>query len=293
MRRMPARRFAFAVLCAAALAAAGAIPAAAQTYRDRGAYLVNALAACGNCHTPRDPLGNPLAGMELAGGHEFDIEAGHIVGTNITPDQETGIGTWTVGQIVNSLRNGARPDGTIIGPPMPISFYRDLSDRDAEAIALYLKSVKPVRHKVARSQYRVPLPPGYGPPVRHVAEPNRGDKMAYGAYLAGPVAHCMECHTPRQGPHLDIGRLGVGGRTFTDFGNAGAQTISRNITPDREAGLGKWSDADIKAAILLGKRPDGSDLSRTMPFAAYRAMTYQDVNAIVDYLRSLPPLKGP
>jgi len=262
-----------------------------QTYRERGAYLVETLGACGNCHTPRDAENRPIEGLELAGGREIDVEAGHAVGPNITPERDTGIGGWSLWQIVHALRNGKRPDGTIIGPPMPTLFYRGLSDRDAEAIAVYLKSLKPVRHAVLRSQYKVPLPPDYGPPVGHVAEPDRGDKIAYGAYLAGPVAHCLECHTPRNGPLLDLNRLGAGGREFPDFGNPGAVTISRNITPDPEMGLGKWSDADIKGAILLGHRPDGTRLARTMPFDAYNGMTSDDVNAIVDYLRTLKPVK--
>jgi mono/diheme cytochrome c family protein len=229
--------------------------------------------------------------MELAGGREFDFEAGHAVGPNITPDKQTGIGSWTVWQIVYALRNGKRPDGTIIGPPMPTEFYRQLSDRDAEAIAIYLKGLKPVRHAVARSVFKVPLPPSYGPPVSHVAEPDRRDKIAYGAYLAGPVAHCMECHTPRNGPQLELSRLGAGGREFPDFSNPGAITVSRNITPDPKAGLGQWSDADIKGAVLLGHRPDGTKLARTMPFDAYNNMSSDDVNAIVDYLRTLKPVK--
>lgn len=265
--------------------------AAAQTYRERGAYLVNTLGACGNCHTPHDAANEPIPGMELAGGRDFDFEAGHAIGPNITPDKQTGIGSWTVWQIVYALRNGKRPDGTIIGPPMPTEFYRQLSDRDAEAIAVYLKGLQPIRHAVARSVFKVPLPPSYGPPVSHVAEPDRRDKIAYGAYLSGPVAHCMECHTPRNGPQLDLSRLGAGGREFPDFGNPGAITVSRNITPDPEAGLGQWSDADIKGAILLGHRPDGTKLARTMPFDAYTNMSSDDVNAIVDYLRSLKPLK--
>ena len=277
--------------CIVAVLAAGAGRGAAQTYRERGAYLVNAVAVCGNCHTPRDAANTPLPGMALAGGREFDIEAGHIVGSNITPDRETGIGHWSVGQIVYALRNGTRPDGTMIGPPMPIQFYRQLSDRDAEAIAIYLKSIKPVRHPVARSQYKVPLPSSYGPLVGHVAEPDRANKIAYGAYLAGPVAHCVECHTPRNGPHLDLSRIGVGGREFPDFGNPEGRTVSRNITPDSETGIGKWSDADVKRAILIGQRPDGTNLSRTMPSADYFNMTSDDVNAIVDYLRTLKPLK--
>jgi mono/diheme cytochrome c family protein len=284
------RRMALVALAAYALAVWGG-GSAAQTYRERGAYLVNAVAVCGNCHTPHDAANDPIADMELAGGREFDIEAGHIVGPNITPDRETGIGGWSVGQIVYALRNGKRPDGTLIGPPMPTRFYRQLSDRDAEAIAIYLKSLKPVRHEVARSRYNTPLPVSYGPVVGHVAEPDRHDKLAYGAYLAGPVAHCIGCHTPRDGPDLDLSRIGAGGRELPDFSNPGARTISRNITPDPETGIGKWSDADVKAAILLGHRPDGTKLSPTMPFDAYNGMSSDDVNAIVDFLRTLKPLK--
>jgi len=280
------------VAAAATLLMLLANPAAqAETRLERGAYLVNSLGACGNCHTPRDAKDQPVAGMELAGGREFDIEIAHIVGPNITPDKETGIGDWTEGQIVNALRNGKRPDGTTIGPPMPVEMYRNLSDRDAEAIAAYLKSLKPVSHKVARSTYKVPLPPAYGPIVGHVGEPDRKDKIAYGAYLSGPVAHCVECHTPREKGKLVLDRIGAGGREFPDFANPGAVSVSRNITPDPGAGLGDWSDADIKRAILLGKRRDGTPLAGTMPFAAYNKMTSDDVNAIVFYLRSLPPLK--
>ena len=269
---------------------ANAAPTQAETYRERGAYLVTTLGACGNCHTPHDPQNRPVAGMELAGGREFDISLGHIVGPNITPDRATGIGAWSDGQIVYALRNGKRPDGSIIGPPMPIEMYRGLSDRDAQAIATYLRNLPPIRHEVARSRYNFPLPPSYGPVVGHVEEPDREDKIAYGAYLAGPVAHCLECHTPRDKGKLALDRLGVGGREFPDFDNPGAVTISRDITPE---GIGQWSDADVKGAILVGKRPDGNKLSRVMPFAAYNGMTSDDVNAIVDYLRTLKPVTAP
>jgi len=70
--------------------------AAAETLVERGAYLVTTVAACGNCHTPRDAAGKPMANMELAGGSEFeDGQIGHVVVRNITPDPETGIGRWT------------------------------------------------------------------------------------------------------------------------------------------------------------------------------------------------------
>jgi mono/diheme cytochrome c family protein len=281
------RRWQAAAICVVLAAAA---TARADTYRERGAYLVTTLGACGNCHTPRDAKNQPEPAMALAGGFVFDIDAGHIVGPNITPDRETGIGKWSDGQIVYALRNGKRPDGTTIGPPMPVEMYRGLSDRDAQAIAVYLRSLAPVRHEIARSQYKIPLPPAYGTVVSHVDEPDRADKIAYGAYLAGPVAHCLECHTPRDKGRLELDKLGAGGREFPDFGNPGATTISRNITPE---GIGEWSDADVKRAILVGERPDGTKLSRLMPFAAYNGMTSDDVNAIVDYLRTLKPVKTP
>jgi mono/diheme cytochrome c family protein len=233
-----------------------------------------------------------MAGMALAGGFEFDDgPIGHVVGPNITSDAETGIGRWTEAQIVTALRDGKRPDGTIIGPPMPIRAYRQLSDRDAEAVAAYLLSLKPIRHAVARTSYKMPLPPGYGTEVTHVDEPSPKDKIAYGGYLAGPVGHCVLCHTPPGSGGPDVSRAYGGGRELPDFGKPGVETVSRNITADPEHGIGKWSDAQIKRAIVAGVRPDGTRLSRTMPFDWYAKIASSDLNAIVAYLRSLKPLK--
>ena len=266
--------------------------ASAEDLRARGAYLVNGIAGCGNCHTPKDRTGRAIAGKELSGGLEFDIPPAHVVAPNITPDPETGIGSWSEAQIVTALRDGRRPDGTIIGPPMPIIFYRQLSDRDATAIGAYLRGVRPIRHAVARTQYRIPLPPAYGPPVTHVDEPPRTDKIAYGGYLAGPVGHCMECHTPFGEPgQIDMTRLGAGGQQLPVFDGSGGLTVSRNITPDPESGIGKWSDADLKRAITTGIRPDGTKLTRTMAFDWYAKIAPADLDALVAYLRSLKPVR--
>src|SRR5215469_8807224 len=86
--------------------------------------------------------------------HPEDREVGRVVMPNITPDPETGIGKWSDAEIVVALRDGKRPDGSIIGPPMPILMYRQLSDLDAAAIAAYLRSLKPVKNALARSQYK-------------------------------------------------------------------------------------------------------------------------------------------
>jgi mono/diheme cytochrome c family protein len=136
----------------------------------RGAYLINSIVACGNCHTPKGPDGHALPDQELSGGFVIDLPVFHAVAPNITPDNDTGIGNWTDEQIVNAIRNGKRPDGTTIGPPMPIGFYGNMSDSDVLAIVAYLRSVKPINHKVEKSTFNVPLPESYGATVTHVTD---------------------------------------------------------------------------------------------------------------------------
>src|SRR5205085_243478 len=175
---------AVAAICGAAALFAFDRSGTSETPLQRGAYLVNTVAACGRCHTPRDAQGNPIAAMALAGGFEFDDGViGHVVAPNITPDRETGIGNWTEGEIVVAMRYGTRPDGTNIGAPMPIAAYRDILDADLMAIAKYLHSMRPVRHPVARTRYKTaPLP--QDPATLRVEAPPPQDKLAYGAYLA-------------------------------------------------------------------------------------------------------------
>jgi mono/diheme cytochrome c family protein len=259
-------------------------PAAAETLLERGSYLMKSIVACGNCHTPKGPKGE-LPGMELAGMARIYVTDKIIANApNITTDKKTGIGTWTDAQIMTAIREGKRPDGSIIGPPMPISLYRKLSDRDVKAIVAYLRQVKPVSNVVPKSTYRIPLPPTYGPPVSGVADVPRGDKIAYGAYLAGPAGHCIECHSP-MGPHgPDIEhQLGAGG--FELPGPWGI-SVSANITP---TGLKDRTDAEIKTMITTGVRPDGTRMLPPMGYPYYANIKPADLDAIVAYLRTLPP----
>lgn len=285
-------RQAAAALAVAFLFTFAAAAARADELRERGAYLVTTIGACGNCHSPRDASGGVIAGQELSGGAEFDDPGlGHVVTPNITPDPETGIGKWTTAQIIAALRDGKRPDGTIIGPPMPIPVYRQMSDGDAAAIAAYLKSLKPVRRAVARTQYKIALPPAYDPPVAQVAEPKRSDKVAYGGYLA-TVGHCMLCHTaPGKDRPFDMSRAFAGGRDLPDLTKPHGMVVSRNITPDPDSGIGKWTDAQIAHAIVTGVRPDGTTLARTMPFDWYARMQPADIDDIIAYLRTVKPVK--
>ena len=259
--------------------------AVAETPLERGRYLVENIAACGNCHTPQGPNG-PLPGKTLAGGNVIEDNPGFTaIAANITPDRETGIGGWTDAQIILAIREGRRPNGTLIGPPMPIELYRSQSDDDVRAIVAYLRTVPPVRNKVTPSTYRIKLPPAYGPPVGTVAAPPRSDKVAYGAYLAGPIGHCLACHTPMQDGRADLQRVGAGGMTFN--GPWGV-SLAANLTPSREHGLGDWTDAQIERAIRSGVSADGHKLFPPMGYSFYRGMTADDMSALIAYLRSLP-----
>jgi cytochrome c553 len=265
------------------LIASGLAPA--QTPIERGTYLMQSIVACGNCHTQNTPQG-PRPGMELAGGTKFDEPFGVAYASNITPDPETGIGKWTDEQLILAIREGKRPDGSLIGPPMPIPLYRGLADADVKAIVAYLRAAKPVENKVPKSEYKVPLLPTYGPPVGSITAPAKSDKVAYGAYLAGPAGHCMECHStpgPHGAPDFEH-KPGGGGMSFN--GPWGV-SYAANITPTN---LAIWSDAEIKKAITEGARPDGVRLKPPMAYGYYKNIAADDLNAIVAYLRTLKPL---
>ena len=103
--------------------------ASAETLLERGKYLMNGVVACGNCHTPRTEKSLPVPGREFAGGLKWDEKPFTTYAANITQDKETGIGSWTDEQMFTALRTGKRPDGSLIGPPMPGGLYVKLSDR--------------------------------------------------------------------------------------------------------------------------------------------------------------------
>lgn len=123
---------------------------------ERGRYLVQ-IAGCGDCHTPGHFLGKPDLSRFL-GCSEVGFEipgVGVVYGPNLTPDEATGLGTWSEDQIVAAIRTGATPDGRGLVPVMPWPNLSTLSDDDAYAIAAYLKSLDPVANDVPG-----PVPPG-------------------------------------------------------------------------------------------------------------------------------------
>ena len=136
-----------------------------------------------------------------------------------------------------------------------------------------------------KSVYYMKLPPRYGPAIKTaIVTPQRTNKVKYGAYLAGPLGHCVDCHTPYNDKGMDRTRLGTGGAPF--IGPWGV-SVSRNITP---RSLKTWSDVEIAYAIRTGKSRDGSALKPPMAFDWYQNLSDEDMSALIAYLRSLKPL---
>jgi mono/diheme cytochrome c family protein len=283
---MPARAFLPAVLLLTALTSNSSFAQDQKSLLARGSYLVNTVAACGNCHTLRAADATPAPGMFLAGGNRFDIPPGVARAKNLTPDKDTGIGSWTDEQIIRAIREGRTKEGTLIGPPMPVDYYNKLSNDDVRAIVAYLRTVPPVRNEVPESKYRIQLkaePPAKGHPA-----PPKTDKVAYGEYLA-TMAHCLECHTPMVGPNRDYEKQrGAGGFTFNIVGRT---SVSRNITSDPETGIGAWTDGQIKRAMTQGFDRDGKKLVPPMPYDYFKDLRPDDLDAIVAFVRTLPPIK--
>lgn len=273
-----------AAITAAIATTAMHVSAHAETALQRGEYLVRGPAGCGNCHTPIGPTG-PVMELELTGRVVEKNDMFTAVAPNLTPAGP--IAGWSDAELSRAIREGIRPDGSVIGPPMPIALYRGLSDSDLAAMVAFLRSL-PAKggEALPPSEYNIPLPPTYGPPVDTVADVPRGPTAEYGAYLAGPVAHCLECHSPMgpRGPMLD--KPGQGGMAFHGpWGTA----VASNIT-SHEDGLKSYSDDEIKAMIVKGVRPDGTQMFPPMPYSYLAAMTDDDLTAIVAYLRTVPPL---
>ncbi|HEU0013445.1 MAG TPA: hypothetical protein VFQ45_07160 [Longimicrobium sp.] len=258
----------------------------------RGEYLVRSVGACGHCHAadPRDSDG------PLSGGLAFrNWRLGTIRAANLTPDSATGLGRWTDAEIVRAIRTGEDREGHLLAPVMPYEWLNKLSDRDALAIARYLRTLPPVRNEArsrpnlvfqaARLLFLRPVPES------RQARPARGATPAYGGYLATGPALCADCHTQRRGiqQRPDRRRLLAGAaKPPKSFPARPA-----NLTPDAETGIGRWSEDDFLRTLRTGINPQGDTLHPFMPWRQYRRMTDDDLRAIHRYLRSLPPIRNP
>lgn len=252
----------------------------------RGDYLVNGILTCGNCHSPKGPAGD-IPGKLFSGGLSWNEPPFKVTASNITQDKETGIGGWTDAQIKTLLRTGTRPNGVHIAMVMPTGFYHIMTERDLDAVVAYLRTIKPINNKVADPIYKMPQAEHVLPGAENLyTEAMLGDKIKKGFYLA-TIGHCMECHTPMEkGMRQWDSRLGAGG---FEFPGPWGVSMSRNITSSKTKGIGAWTNAEIERAITTGVSRDGSHLKPPMGFHYYSTLTAEDLDAVVAYLRTVPP----
>ena len=275
----------FIALSLVAFAASLGVANAQSDLVKRGDYLVNGIMTCGNCHSAKGPSGD-IPGKEFSGGLSWDEPPFKVTAPNITQDKDTGIGKWSDADIKKLLRTGEAPNGAHIAMVMPTGFYHIMTEHDLNAIVAYLRTIKPISNKVPDPIYKMPqaehVLPGASKPF---AESMMKDEVKKGFYLA-TIAHCMECHTPMdKGVREWDTRLGAGG---AEFPGPWGVSISRNITSSKTKGIGGWTDAEIKRAITTGVAKDGSHLKPPMGFHYYASVTPEDLDAVVDYLRTVP-----
>jgi len=273
---------------------------------EHGKYIAT-IAGCTDCHTPlkpeyQDPTKLTIDQLKvlafnansaadetrfLAGGRAFDLgPAGILLTRNLTPDEETGLGSWTDEQIKLAVKTGVDKEGKVLFPVMPYHVYNGMADADLEAVIAYLRSVDAVKNEVpARtiSTEGFPVPPYQ----TGIVAPDSSDKAARGAYLVNGVMGCTDCHTPVDpttgAPQMDkylAGRQPYEGPWGIVYGG--------NITPDDETGIGTWSEEEVQRAIITGVSKDGRRLI-LMPWFAYSALTAEDADAVAYYLKNVLP----
>jgi len=252
---------------------------------ERGRYLATA-GDCVACHTA--PGGRPFAG-----GLAFKLPIGTIYSSNITPDRQAGIGGWSDAEFVRAMRHGVRSDGKDLYPAFPYTAYAKLSTDDILAIRAYLGSLAPVARPVAPNALTFPFNQRYlmrawkllflsDTPIAPAQKQSALWKR--GAYLVEALAHCGECHTPRN--------LMYGLKDGQKFAGATTQGWKAyNITSDPRAGIGNWSAEEIATYLRTGHAEGRGVANGPMGEAVELSLSHltpADLQAIALYLKSVP-----
>lgn len=268
------------------------VPAAMQGASPiaRGEYLARA-ADCMVCHTAP-------GGKEYAGGFAFKLPFGTLYSTNITPDKQTGIGNYTDQQFLDAVRDGKRHDGARLYPAMPYTSYTYMTDADTLAIKAYLFSLEPQKSLPPANTLAFPFNQRwamtfwstmFSPDQRFKPDTSQSAEWNRGAYLVEALAHCGECHTPRN--------IGFALDNRSKFGGAlTAGWRAYNISGDKTAGLGDWSDAEIATYLSTGHAKGRGTASGPMGEAvdhSFSKLAATDIKAMVAFLRTIPPIPSP
>ena len=230
----------------------------------------------------------------LAGGRCLNTDYGTFHVPNISPDKETGIGTWTTLDFVNAMKRGIAPGGIHLYPAFPYTSYQHMSYADLIDLKAYLDQLPAVRNKVAPHTLRFPynIRRGIGLFQRLYVDgktlapdASASDQVNRGAYLVLGPGHCTECHSPRNG----FGGI-IASQAFAGAKGPDGKGTAPNITPSKD-GIGDWSEEDIAYLLETGNTPDFDVIGGTMvPVQENMAkLTAEDRAAIAAFLKSLPP----
>lgn len=280
---------AIALALSTLLALSPAARASDQAAVARGKYLYTA-AGCGSCHGGAGYDSAPSGGLGL------DTPFGLFRVPNITPDRTDGIGAWSLGDFHRAIRDGIGPDGRYLYPVFPYPSFTRMSDGDIADLYAYLMSLPP--SAVMNKPHEAKPPFGWrdllvvwralfftSGPIAH--DPVRGEEWNRGNYLVHAVAHCEECHTPRN----VLGAVRPGLAFSGNIGGPDGQNAP-NITPDPATGIGEWSLDEIETLLKTGMTPD-SDFVGSGMRAVVRGtsqLTDSDRHAIAVYLKSVTPV---
>jgi mono/diheme cytochrome c family protein len=260
----------------------------------RGHYLANAVSGCSYCHSEHDwnQPGQPvLPGREGVGEPiPFGGLPGSVVAPNLTPDIQTGAGSWTDDQLARAIREGIGHDGRALFPLMAYPRFRTMSDEDLASVVVYLRSLPPVQHDLPKTHIIFPVK--YlirnvpEPLTQPVASPDPSDHVAWGKYLV-TIAGCEDCHTPQDAHGQEIAGMNFAGGSVLE--EPGVKAAAANLTPDA-SGISYYDEATFLKAMRAGY-VGARRLSPAMPFAFYGNMTDEDLKAIFAYLRTVKPVK--
>jgi len=257
----------------------------------RGEYLVLATGGCG-CHTDYK-----RKGPYLAGGRAIKTPFGLAYGSNITPDPDTGLGKWTEEDFVRAMTQGVGLHGKELFPVFPYTSFNRIDPADLSDMWAYLKTVPGVNLPSKEQDFMPPFSFRVGVkawkavnfrPERFQADPKEGAEWNRGAYLVTALAHCAECHTPRN----LMGAL-KSSMAFAGSRDGPEGQLAPNITPDKATGIGDWSTPDIVYYLQTGLDPGGDSAQGLMGELienGYTKLTEGDLRAIAAYLKALKPI---
>jgi mono/diheme cytochrome c family protein len=279
--------------CACALGLALCLVAASamaqgDTYTtlQRGRYLV-AAGDCAACHTAEN-------GKPFAGGRPIPTPFGTIYSTNITPDDDTGIGQWTNEDFYRAMHEGRGPDGKHYYPAFPYPWYTKLSADDVRAIKAYLDVLPAVRQENRNPDLPWPLSVRAGMVVwnglyfhegQYQTDTTKSAEWNRGAYLVEGLGHCGACHTPKNW-------LGAPKKSEHFAGGYGEHWYAMSLTGDERDGLGAWSPQDIVEYLKTGSTAKAA-AAGPMAEVVQNSTQYlndADLKAIAAYLKDMPSL---